>query len=75
MKYQYHLIAQSDDLAHFTTRNIVAHSDPLFASFCLETEGAVLAQVLHCLQLGNFQYYIEQLILLKKLNRVEKKIQ
>jgi hypothetical protein len=35
--------------------------------------GAVLAEVLHCLQLGIFQYSIEQLFLLKKLKRVKKK--
>lgn len=34
--------------------------------------GAVLAELLHCLQLGIFQYAIEQLFLLKKLKKLKK---
>jgi hypothetical protein len=34
--------------------------------------GAVLAEVLHCLQLGIFQYSIEQLFKLKKMKKTKK---
>lgn len=38
MKYQYHLIARCDDMAHFETRDLRGHADPRFSSFALQTK-------------------------------------
>jgi hypothetical protein len=38
LKYQYHLVGRCDDLSHFLVKDIVAHTNPLFRPFCLETK-------------------------------------
>ena len=38
MKFQYHMIARSDDLGHFKTADLRSHSDPRFRSFALQIQ-------------------------------------
>ena len=37
-KFQYHLIAWCDDMAHFESRDLKGHSDPRFSMFALQTK-------------------------------------
>jgi hypothetical protein len=38
MKYQYHLIGRSDDIANFLIKDLAGHADPRFSTFALQTK-------------------------------------